>query len=361
MTVLFTGGGTLGSVTPLLAVAEELRRVKPRTSFVWIGTMRGPERALVERETIAFIALPAGKLRRYWSWQNLVDPFVIAWAFFRALFVLRRVRPNVVVGAGSYVQVPVMLAARALRIPIVIHQLDVRPTLANTLVARFAASVTTTFPQEEGSRAAAIGTPVRRAILAARNADQREAKRHFGFNGDRPVLLVLGGGTGALAVNERVWGALAELTKQVDIIHVAGRGKMNDTFAEVGGPRYRQCELLTDDLIPAYAAADLVVSRAGIGTIAELGVLGKSTVLIPMPDTHQEDNCIPLERTGAVEVWHERGLKSADVFASRVLALLHDATHRRALGTALAAMFPKNAAAALAAIVERVTIKRKQR
>ncbi|MDO8425158.1 MAG: UDP-N-acetylglucosamine--N-acetylmuramyl-(pentapeptide) pyrophosphoryl-undecaprenol N-acetylglucosamine transferase [bacterium] len=350
MTILFTGGGTLGSVTPLLAVAEEIRHVRPRAVMMWIGTRRGPERVLVERDGIRFIAFPAGKLRRYLDGRNIVDAFAIAWAFVRALAFLRRERPDTVVGAGSYVQVPVMLAARVLRIPIVIHQLDARPSLANTLVARFSSARTATFGAE------GIGVPVRAAVRDACVADVREAQRHFGFSGNRHVLLILGGGTGAMALNHLVWAALPELTAIADVIHVTGKGKQGNVPPTPAGKgewagSYRQFEFLADDMIPALAAADLVVSRAGMGTIAELGCLGKPTVLVPMPSTHQEDNAQQLNERGAAEVWNSRALVAPGVFTQRIHALLEDANRRAKLGRSIATMFPDNAAATLARVV----------
>ncbi|MBI4142622.1 glycosyltransferase [Candidatus Uhrbacteria bacterium] len=180
MRILLVGGGTLGSVTPLLAVAEELQRQKTVSDTVsekvsdtvfW-GTRMGPERVLVEAMGIPFRSIPAGKLRRYWDARNLFDLFVVKWAFWVALVRLIRWRSSVVVGAGSFVQVPVLWAAWVLRIPIVIHQQDVRPGLANRLVAPFARAITATFPETarmfRGRPVTVVGNPVRRAVLAAR-------------------------------------------------------------------------------------------------------------------------------------------------------------------------------------------------
>lgn len=359
MRVLFVGGGTLGSVTSLLAVAEKmtpgvLRNGEKTHGVIFWGTRRGPERQLVEAAGIPFRSIPAGKLRRYWDLRNLLDLVVVKWAFWVAFVRLIRWRPSVVVGAGSFVQVPVMWAAWLLRIPIIIHQLDVRPSLANRLVAPFATRITVTFPASAKvfRCAEVVGAPVRRAILAARDMDQREAKRYFGFSGDRPVLLILGGGTGAQALNELLAAALYPLTLRADILHVTGSKKARirdyaSSYASSIVERYRPFELLIDDLPRAYAAADLVISRAGMGTIAELAALGKPTVLVPMPGTHQENNAAALTERRAAIVRNQREFTWAKV-VRQVFALLRDTRHRAALSRAIVALLPTDAAARLA-------------
>ncbi|MDO8599351.1 MAG: UDP-N-acetylglucosamine--N-acetylmuramyl-(pentapeptide) pyrophosphoryl-undecaprenol N-acetylglucosamine transferase [bacterium] len=355
--VLFVGGGTLGSVTPLLAVAEATQRKfqipDSRFQILFLGTRRGPERAIVEAAGIPFRAIPAGKLRRYWDLRNLLDVFVIAWAFVVALSLLLRRRPDVVAGAGSFVQVPVMWAAWVLRIPIVIHQLDVRPSLANRLVAPLATSITAVFSGSAhafGRRTVEIiGNPIRSHILSARTINAREAKRRFGFSGDRPVLLVIGGGTGAQSLNELVWSSLPLLTPHTDVLHVTGRGKSHSKFSAYGGSavggqipdsrfshNYRSFELLTDDLPYAYAAANLVVARAGMGTITELTAIGKPMALVPMPGTHQEENAAAVAAAGAGLAWDERGL-TPEVFAVRTQELLADTKYQQTLARACAA------------------------
>lgn len=370
MKVLMVGGGTLGSVTPLLAVAEELGCARSRSgglqasthgdlkvAATFWGTRSGPERQFVEAAGIPFRSIPAGKLRRYWDLRNLLDFVVVKWAFWVALIRLIRWRPSVVVGAGSFVQVPVMWAAWVLRISIVIHQLDVRPSLANRLVAPFASKITVTFPASTKAfhRAEVVGAPVRRTILAARDLNPREAKRHFGFTGDRPVLLILGGGTGAQALNELIAAALSALTIQADVLHITGSRKVRiREYAPDAMERYRSFELLTDDLPSAYAAADLVVSRAGMGTIAELAALGKPTVLVPMPGTHQENNAAALVERRAAIALNQRELTSSKL-VRQAFALLRDTRHRVALSRAVADLFPSDAASRVAGIVAQTT------
>ncbi len=358
MRVLFVGGGTLGSVTPLLAVAEEFQRQKKTPGVFFWGTRNGPEPQLIEAAGIPFRSLPAGKLRRYWDLRNILDLVVVKWAFWVALIRLIRERPSVVVGAGSFVQVPVMWAAALLRIPIIIHQLDVRPSLANRLVAPFARHITAVFQESAralGRRVAVIGNPVRRAVLNARRRDSSTARHRFGLPADVPVLFVLGGGTGAQKVNLVVQRSLPALTARAFVLHVTGRGKAIDVSGYPASvrARYQQFEMLTDAMPAAYAAADLVVSRAGMGTITELAALGKPTLLIPMPGTHQEENAKAMTERGAMRDWYERYLPPPE-FTKQVLALLSDTAQRATLARRSVQAFPTNAAEKIADAILRV-------
>lgn len=357
MRVLFAGGGTMGSVTPLLAVAEALRAREPRVELRWWGTAHGPERPVVTAAGIPFRSLPAGKLRRYWDIRNIGDPFIVLCAFMLACARLLMERPHAVVGGGGYVQVPVLWAAWVFRIPSLVHQQDVRPGLANRLVAWCAAAITVTFPETAAAMrhrsAVVVGNPVRTVILAARGITPDDARRRFGFTSERPTVLVLGGGTGAVAINTLVWAAAVELAECANIIHVTGRGKSGSEISNLKShiANFRSFEFLTDDLPYAYAASDLVVSRAGMGTITELVALGLPAVLIPMPGTHQEENVAAMAARGAMDVWDERDL-TPPIFADRVRAIIADASLRARLRASVRRAFPTESAAG--AIADRV-------
>ena len=158
--IMLTGGGTGGSVSPLLAVVDELKKQGDYYSFVWVGTKKGPEKFMVEREGIKFITIANGKLRRYFCLQNFIDPFKIIFGFFQSIKILNKERPKIVMSAGGFVSVPAVWAAGLLRIPVLIHQLDARPGLANKLMAPFASVVTTTFEKsvnDYGNKAEWIG------------------------------------------------------------------------------------------------------------------------------------------------------------------------------------------------------------
>lgn len=335
MHVVFTGGGTLGPVTPLIAVIRALRERAPDVEVSWIGTKGGPERGIVEGADVAFRAVSSGKLRRYASLQNLVDPFLIIKGFFEARAILRRVRATAVVSAGGFVAVPVAWAAKSLGIPVHVHQQDVRPGLANRLSVPCAASVSVALESSLGDYAKHhptwTGNPIRPEILAG---SRDEASRLFGLERGVPVVLVLGGGTGAAGLNALVRKSLPALTAAAQIIHVTGPGKADPKFSS---PRYRQHELLTNGLPHAFAVADVVVTRAGMGVLTELAALGKPAIIVPMPGSHQEDNAAAFASGAGAPVLSERRTSPKD-FADAVLGLLSDAERRAALGEGMRRM-----------------------
>lgn len=306
MRVLLTGGFTLGPVTPLLAVSDELRRRDPTIDIFWVGTKYGPEKMLVSEYHIPFTAIYSGKFRRYVSLRNILDNILFVVGLVQSFYHLARIRPNVIVSAGGFVSVPVVWAGWALGIPALIHQQDARPGLANRIMAPFAKRITVSFKKSLGDFKSKnitwIGNPVREEILYP---NRRDSLEYFDLKKDRPVLLVLGGGTGAKKINQIVSDGLPELLKVCQIIHVTGMGKKENlkSFSD-----YHVFQLLTEGLPYAYAAADLVVSRAGMGTLTELSALIKPTILIPIPDSHQVNNAEMFEAVNAVQVLNQKSL-----------------------------------------------------
>lgn len=346
--VLFVGGGTLGPVTPLLATAAAVRALAADASFSWIGTAAGPERTLVERAGIPFHAISSGKLRRYFSWENVTDLVRIKLGFFQAFFLLGRLRPDVVVSAGGFVAVPVAWAAWCRGIPVHLHQQDPIAGLANRLSLPCAASVSVALESSLADFAAKhpvwTGNPVRADILSG---SREEAKRLFGLDDSAPTVLVLGGGTGAAGINDLVRGSLPTLLESAHVIHVVGRGKsagLNDL------PRYHEYELLTGEMAHAYAAADLVVCRAGMGTLTELAALGKPALVIPMPASHQEANARVFAKSGAAMTLDERHV-TATRFALTVVGLLKDGARLAEASKAMLALNRPDAAQAVASLV----------
>lgn len=334
--VLFAGGGTAGPVTPLLAVLEELRAQKPDASFHWIGTRRGPERPLVARMHVAFSAITAAKIDRFLSLRNLIAPFLFLISCWQAYRTLREVRPDVIVAAGAFVAVPVVLIGRLLHIPALIHQLDIRPGLANKLMAPFAKAITVTFEKSlqdfAGEKTFWTGAPVRREILQPQtdNLNLRQGKK---------AVLIFGGGTGAQAINELVVNALDELTQVAEVIHITGKGKGKP----VQRPGYYPFEFLAAEMGEAYAKADLVVTRAGLGTFLELAALRKPAVIIPIPNSHQEDNAMILWEAKAALVLDQTGL-SPQEFANAVLKLLGNEIEMARLSAQIAPFYRPSSA-----------------
>lgn len=351
MRVLLAGGGSGGSSAPVLAVAQELRRRRP-CQFLYVGTSSGPERQLVERLGIPFRAVQTGKLRRYWSVHNLIDLFRLPLGLAESVALAAGFRPHVAFAAGGFAAVPPLLAARLLRVPVVIHQQDVEPGLANRILAPFAAGITVAFPPSRdhfpASRTKVTGNPVRAEILAGR---REEGIRRFGLQEDLPMVLVTGGGTGALGINRLIAQAAPQLALSCQILHITGRGK--ETPTPELGPRYRRVEFLVEGMGDALAAADLVVSRAGLSTLAELAALGKPSILIPMPRSHQNANAALFSAAKAAEVLQEEGL-AAGQLAEAVLALLGDRGRLATMGEQARALMPLQAEVKIADELERV-------
>lgn len=349
ISAVFCGGGTLGPVTPLLAVAKEIAAREPGASIAWVGTADGPEARLVAAAGIPFHSVSAGKLRRYFSWSNFTDLLRIVRGFFQAFALLRRLRADVVVSAGGFVAVPVTWAAGLMRIPVHVHQQDVRPGLANKLSLPFAASLSVALERSladfANRRPTWTGNPVRREILAG---SREEAVRTFGLDAAMPTVLVLGGGTGAAGLNALVRGSLPALSAAANVIHVVGTGKGADL--EGAPARYRQYELLVAELPHAFAAADIVVTRAGMGVLTELAALGKPALIVPMPASHQTDNARAFADAGAGTFLDERSMTPAR-FAKEVLDLLSDRARRDAMAAAMRRMNRPDATARVADLV----------
>ena len=320
--VFLTGGGTGGSVSPLLAVKEELDKKGHNLEYFWIGGKEGVEKEMVEalnkeEKQVQYKSIPSGKWRRYFSLRNFFDLFKIFAGFFKSLFLILRYRPKLVLSAGSFVSVPVVWAAWLFRRPVLIHQQDVRPGLANRLMAPFARVVTTAFEKSKkdyGKKAKCVGNPIRMSL----NSDKKES--YFQIKKEFPLVLVVGGGTGAQFLNELVETNLEELTKFAQIIHVTGKGKASREIRE----HYSAFEFLSHDLmLEALEKADLVISRSGLGFLTELSYFSKPAILIPMPDSHQEDNAQVFQEKKAALVLKQKEISSKN-FISSVRKILED-------------------------------------
>ena len=275
--LLFTGGGTAGHVVPVLPVIERLAASGVRLSF--IGSNSGLEAALLVGQPVTYYGIAAGKLRRYLSAENLSDGFRVLGGVVQAYRLLGRIRPDVVFSKGGFVSFPVVLAAWLRRIPVVVHESDLTPGLANRLALPFVQTLCLTFPVTPvGNFRGTVlhtGTPVRSALL---HGDAGRGRELLNARAGERVLLITGGSLGADALNQTVRDALSQLTREYLVVHVCGPGKL----VELNDPRYRQYEYLTDDWGDVVAAAELVVSRAGANTLYELLVLAKPNLLVPL-------------------------------------------------------------------------------
>jgi UDP-N-acetylglucosamine--N-acetylmuramyl-(pentapeptide) pyrophosphoryl-undecaprenol N-acetylglucosamine transferase len=351
--VLLAGGGSGGSATPVLAVAQALRRRDPAVEFLYVGTRQGPEAALAAAQGIPFAGVEAGKLRRYWDARNLTDPLRVVAGLAGSYALVRRFRPRVALAAGGFGAVPPMLAARMAGARTLIHQQDVEPGLANRLLVPIASRITVSLPSSLAHfprwRTSVTGNPVREEILSA---EPSRAAERLGLEAETPLVVVTGGGTGALELNRLVAAASPRLVERAQVLHLTGRGR--GVPAATSSSRYQAIEFLVDEMPHVLAAATVVVSRAGMGTLTELAALAKPSLIVPMPGSHQWANAQAFARLGAIEVADQEAL-TPDSLAERVLSLLADAPRRDQLARALAASMPRDAADRIATEVLALT------
>lgn len=276
--ILFTGGGSAGHVTPNIALMEAARDRGWQVEYV--GSSAGIENEMISGLGVPFHVVSSGKLRRYFSWQNFLDPFRILLGICQAFLLLGRVKADLVFSKGGFVAVPVVVGAWLRGIPVISHESDVTPGLANQLTYPFVRKICVTFDAScshlPAAKVVVTGTPVRRSIL------EGEAARGFEFLGmdsGKPLLLVFGGSLGAEIINRTIRQALDRLLDAFNVVHITGAGQVD---ASVDLPGYVQKEFLGDEFGDVLAAATLVVSRAGANSLYELFVTGKPHLLVPL-------------------------------------------------------------------------------
>ena len=315
--IILTGGGTAGHVTPNIALLPALR--KSGYDISYIGSYNGIEKTLVEQQNIPYYGISSGKLRRYLDIKNLTDPFRVLKGISQARKLIRKLRPDVVFSKGGFVAVPVVLAAGKLGIPVIIHESDMTPGLANRLCLRYAEKVCCNFPETVNmiprGKGVLTGQPIRQELLLG---DKSEGLSLCGFDGSRPVLMVIGGSLGAVHVNDAVRAALPRLLERFNIIHVCGKGKVDSSYDDT--PGYRQFEYVDAELKNLFAAADIVISRAGANVICELLAMHKPNLLIPLPaDASRGDQLLNAEsfrKQGYSMVLEEKDIVGDKLFNS---------------------------------------------
>lgn len=308
-TILLTGGGTAGHVTPNLALLPQLRAEGWNVHYV--GTADGIERALVEAAGgITYHAISSGKFRRYFSLKNFTDPFRVVKGIFQSKRIIKEIKPSVVFSKGGFVSVPVVIAARN-KAPVVIHESDYTPGLANRIAIRYADKVCVTFEdtlKHVRGKGVHTGTPVRAALYSG---DAKRGLELAGFDGSKPVLLIMGGSQGAQAVNDVVRGCIDRIVPFFDVIHLCGKGKLAPEITVKG---YKQFEYLSAELPDAFAAATIILSRAGANAVFEFLALCKPALLVPLPLSasrgDQIQNAAYFERRGYAMVLEQEKLDS---------------------------------------------------
>ncbi len=277
--IILTGGGTAGHVTPNIALLPGLR--DEGYDIQYIGSYEGIEKGLIGDYGIPYHGISSGKLRRYFSLRNLTDPFRVLKGFSEADRLIKQLKPDIVFSKGGFVAAPVVIAARKNRVPAIIHESDMTPGLANRLCFSSAAKICCSFPETLArlpkDKAVLTGVPIRDEL---RQGDKEAARCFAGFKNSKPVILVIGGSLGAVAVNTAVRTILPQLLKDFNVIHLCGKGKTDGTYDHTEG--YVQYEYIKDELKDMFALADLVISRAGANAIFELLALKKPNLLIPL-------------------------------------------------------------------------------
>lgn len=277
--IVLTGGGTAGHVTPNIALVPELKKHGFEISY--IGSYQGIEKQLIELEKIPYYGISSGKLRRYIDIKNISDPFKVVKGLFQTVKLLKKLKPDIVFSKGGFVSVPVVLAAKLLKIPVIIHESDITPGLANRIAFPSADWVCCNFPETmpylpEG-KAVLTGSPIRSQLLTG---DAQKARLYCGFSSEKPVLLIIGGSIGSKVINDAIRDSLPELTADYQLIHLCGKGNIDPALYDQSD--YVQYEYIRNELPDFFALADLVISRAGANSICELLALKKPNILIPL-------------------------------------------------------------------------------
>ena len=278
--IVLTGGGTAGHVTPNLALIPQL--LKDGWDVHYVGENNSVEERLTSSiEGVTYHGISCGKLRRYFDVKNFTDPFKVMKGIAQATLLMKKLKPDVVFSKGGFVSVPVVYGAKLNGVPVVCHESDMTPGLANKLTAPFAKVMCCTFPEAAklaGAKGLYTGTPIRPEIL---KGNREKGLERFGFTDGKPVIMVTGGSSGALAINEAVYGALGKLTESFQVLHLCGPNNFNASLE--GASNYVQVEYLNEEMADAYACADIMISRSGSNTLCEILALRKPALLIPYP------------------------------------------------------------------------------
>lgn len=277
--IILTGGGTAGHVTPNIALLPRLKELG--YDIHYIGSYTGIEKELIEQFHIPYHGISSGKLRRYFSVQNFTDPFRVLKGFGEANKLIKSLKPNVIFSKGGFVSVPVVMAGKKCHVPTIIHESDMTPGLANKLSIPSATKVCCNFPETlehlPKDKAVLTGSPIRQELLTG---DKEAARKFCGLTTGKPVILIIGGSLGSVAVNNAVRAILPALLKEFQVIHLCGKDKTDESLNHLKG--YVQFEYIKQELKDLFSLTDIVISRAGANAICELLALHKPSLLIPL-------------------------------------------------------------------------------
>lgn len=365
MRIVLTGGGTGGHLTPLVAIANELRKkIGPEAKILYIGSGAKMEKEIMSERGIPTKFVLSGKMRRYFSFKNFIDFFKVPIGFLQSLWILLWFAPDVVFSKGGYVAVPIVLAAWIYRIPVIIHESDSVPGIANQFLAKFANRVAVAYPAAEEyfpkKKTALVGNPIRFEVTEGKSFS---LKQQFGFTESKPVILILGGSQGSQIINEAIIKILPKLLPYYQIIHQTGQENFDDVEREAaymgiksGHEGYFAIPFMNANQIrDAFALCNLVISRAGATTITEIAANGKPVILIPIDGSandHQRMNAYELAQIGAGIVLEESNL-GEHMLIERINFILNDESLMQSMSEKIKTFYHPNAAEMIAnSIVE---------
>ena len=315
--IILTGGGTAGHVTPNIALLPRLKELN--YDIHYIPSYHGIEKELIEQFDIPYHGISSGKFRRYFSLKNFTDPFRIVKGLAEADKLIKTLKPDVIFSKGGFVSVPVVMAGKRRHVPTIIHESDMTPGLANKLSIPSATKVCCNFPETlehlPKDKAVLTGSPIRQELLSGNKV---AALDFCGFTSDKPVVLVIGGSLGSVAVNNAVRAILPQLLKDFQLIHLCGKGKVDESLKDLKG--YVQFEYVQNELKDMFALTDVIISRAGANAICEIAALRKPNLLIPLSASASRGdqilNARSFERQGFSIVIEEEELTNDKLLSS---------------------------------------------
>ena len=350
--IIMTGGGTAGHVIPNIALLDTLSK---DYEVYYIASKDGMERELIEKQGIPYHGISSGKLRRYKDIKNITDAFRVVKGLAQSVGIIRRLKPDVVFSKGGFVSVPVVLAAGFLKIPVVLHESDITPGLANKMSLPFARAVCISFPESKKhikhDKIHLTGTPIRASIF---RGDAEKGRSFCGFDESKPILLVMGGSQGSVKLNTVLRESLDTLTKSYNVVHLCGKNNVDTELDGISG--YAQFEYLDEEMPHVLVAADVVACRAGANSIFELLALKKPNLLIPLSRAQsrgdQIENAQSFEKQGFSKVMYEESMDAA----SFVMEIIDLHTHKEKFVNAMEQSLVADGVSEVARIIRRYSV-----
>ncbi len=354
MKIVLTGGGTGGHLFPLVSVAEKIREKDPNAKIQFLGPGGKIEKETMEKYSIPTRSIMSGKWRRYFSFANFSDFFRIFFGFFQALFWLFIYMPDVVFGKGGFASIPVVLAAWVLRIPILIHESDSRPGIANTILGKFADRIAISYARAKeyflASKVVLTGNPLRKSVV---QGDPQKAREKFSLTESKKNIVVLGGSQGAQIINNKILEILPSLLHRYEVIHQTGERnykevlkKAGEMGVKAGREGYHPIPFLEEGYYDLISAADLVISRAGANSISDIAANKKPAILIPIEksaNNHQRMNAYSLAEAGGAIVLEESNL-GENLLLKNINGIMEDEELRNKLSQNIAGFYHPDAA-----------------